>query len=469
MKLKSTLNILLACLLVLVPSLKAQKNDEVSLWLTNPDRSALFAQQNSILHFSKSTSSSPIIQVDDNQKFQTIDGFGFALTGGSAQLLMKMDAPRREVLLKQLFSTKGQGIGVSYLRVSIGSSDMNDHVYSYDDLSAGKTDMNLAKFSLNPDRADVIPVLKEILAINPTIKILGSPWSAPAWMKTNDGVKGGSLKPEYYATYAQYFVKYIEGMQAQGIRLDAITVQNEPLNEGNTPSMKMTSDEQGLFIKKYLGPAFAKAHITTKIILYDHNCDVPEYPLSILSDTAARKYVAGSGFHLYEGDISALTRVHNAYPQKHLYFTEQMVVDEPGATTTKIAPPVKRVLIGAMRNWSRNALLWNLAADPNFGPHTSNGGCTMCEGAITIDGNKVDRNLAYYAVAHFSRFVRPGSVRIGSNEPATLPNAAFLTHSGRKVLVVANDSDVEQSFQISYHGQSVQSSLHAGAVGTYVW
>ncbi|MHB1023515.1 MAG: glycoside hydrolase family 30 protein [Acidobacteriaceae bacterium] len=469
MRLKSTANFLLACLLMLAPSLKAQKNSEVGLWLTNPDRSALFAHQNTAVHFSKSNSASPTIEVDDHQKFQTIDGFGFALTGGSAQLLMKMDAPQREALLKQLFSTKGQGVGVSYLRVSIGSSDMNDHVYSYNDLQVGKTDVNLEDFSLNPDRADVIPVLKKILEIDPKIKILGSPWSAPAWMKTNDDVKGGSLKPEYYAIYAQYFVKYIEGMQAQGIRVDAITVQNEPLNEKNTPSMKMTSDEQDLFIKKYLGPAFEKAHITTKIILYDHNCDVPEYPLSILNDPSARKYVAGSGFHLYGGDISALTQVHDAYPSKNLYFTEQMVVDRPGATTTKIASPVKRVLIGAMRNWSRNVLLWNLAADPDFGPHTSNGGCTMCEGAITIDGNKVTRNLAYYAVAHFSKLVRPGSVRIASNEPASLPNVAFLTRSGKKVLVVANDSDAEQSFQISYHGRRMQSSLQAGAVGTYVW
>jgi len=461
-----------ACLLIaastLLPlTLMAQKS--ATVWLTTTDKTALFEQQKSTLHFTRTAGPAPVIEVDDKQKFQSMDGFGFALTGGSAQLIVHMPPAKRTELLRQLFSTSGDGIGISYLRVSIGSSDMNERVFSYDDLPAGETDPTLAKFSLGPDHADVIPVLKEILAINPKIKILGSPWSAPAWMKTNDDVKGGELKPEYYAAYASYFVKYIEGMKAEGIPIDAITVQNEPLNPKNTPSMVMEAPEQGQFIKNDLGPAFQKAGIKTKIILYDHNCDRPDYPLSILKDPAAYKYVDGSGFHLYGGKIEALTEVHDAFPKKNLYFTEQMVVSRPGAQDFKIASPVARIVIGATRNWSRNVLLWNLAADPQYGPHTNNGGCTMCQGAITIDGDKVTRNLAYYTIAHASKSVRPGSVRIASSESDVLPNVAFKTAKGRKVLIVANTGSGSQRFSVRYHGKTFTADLSAGAVATYLW
>ncbi|MEO8737835.1 MAG: glycoside hydrolase family 30 beta sandwich domain-containing protein [Edaphobacter sp.] len=437
--------------------------------MTTPDKSALFQAQKPSLHFSKSVGTSPTIDVDDKQTFQFIDGFGFALTGGSAQLMMRMSAAKRAALLHELFATDDANIGISYLRVSMGSSDMNDHVFSYDDLPTGQTDPALARFSLAPDRADVIPVLKEILAINPKIKILGSPWSAPTWMKTNDAAKGGKLKPEYYGTYATYFIKYIQGMKAEGIPIDAITIQNEPLTANNTPSMVMLAPEQDLFIKSDLGPAFQKAGITTKIILYDHNCDRPDYPISILKDSDAYKYVDGSGFHLYGGTIDALTKVHDAFPKKNLYFTEQMVVSRPGSEGMDVASPLARIVIGAMRNWSRNALLWNLAADPNNGPHTNNGGCTMCQGAITIDGDSVTRNLAYYTVAHESKFVRPGSVRVASNNLDALPNVAFKTPSGKKVLIVANNSTASQTFNVRYQKKEFTAVLSAGAVGTYIW
>ena len=182
-----------------------------------------------------------------------MDGFGFALTGGSAQLLMRMTPAARTALLRELFTTEGDGIGVSYLRVSIGSSDMNEHVFTYDDLPKGEQDLPLAHFDLGPDCADVIPVLKEILAIDPKITILASPWSAPSWMKTNDNPKAGSLLPAMYDAYAQYFVRYIRAMAAEGIPIAAITVQNEPLNPKNTPSMVMTSKEEGAFIATALG------------------------------------------------------------------------------------------------------------------------------------------------------------------------------------------------------------------------
>ena len=457
----------LASLVVMSISAFAQKS--ASVWLTNPDRSSLFQLQDTPLPFSASMSSEPTIHVDAKQTYQTVDGFGFALTGGSAELLMKMDPEKRAALLHELFDAAGRGIGVSYLRVSIGSSDMNDHAYSYDDLPAGQADPTLAKFSLTPDETTVIPVLKEILAIDPSVKILASPWSAPPWMKTTDAAKAGVLEPQYFEAYANYLVKYIEGMKARGISIDTITLQNEPLNEKNTPSMIMLAPEQADFIANHVGPAFRRAGIKTKIVLYDHNCDHPAYPLSILKDPAANAFVDGSGFHLYGGKINALTEVHDAFPNKNLYFTEQSVSDLKGDGRIDAAEPVARIVIGAMRNWSRNVLLWNLAADSQFGPHTNDGGCTECQGALTIDGDHVTKNLAYYTVAHASKFVRPGSVRVGSNELDELPNVAFKTSEGKMVLIVSNISNTSQEFGVRSGKKMFRATLGAGSVGTYVW
>ena len=458
---------LLSIALLLPIASPAQK---VTTWLTTPDGSSLFAQQSAKLRFSSATPPAAIIDIDDKQTYQPIDGFGFALTGGSAQLLMRMSPEKRAALLHELFTTDAGNIGISYLRVSVGSSDMNDHVFSYDDMPAGETDPTLAKFSLDPDRADVIPILKQILAINPKIKLLASPWSAPAWMKTNDNVKGGKLQPQFYPVYANYLVKYISGMKQEGINIDAITVQNEPLNPHNTPSMVMQAEDQDEFIRDHFGAALAKAGLTTKIILYDHNCDRPDYPLTILQDPAANKYVDGSGFHLYGGTIDALTKVHDAFPTKNLYFTEQMVIDEKGGTaTTNIEEPVQQIIIGATRNWSRNVLLWNLAADPRNNPHTDNGGCPICQGAITLDGDTVGRNRAFYTLAHASKFVRPGSIRIASNEPDLLPNVAFKTPKGKSVLIVVNNDKSPKTFTVRSHKRVFTTSLSAGAVATYIW
>ncbi|MFD2935089.1 glycoside hydrolase family 30 protein [Spirosoma flavum] len=447
-----------------VPEMPKQVRAE--FWLTDPGRPVLFVKQSSI-SFTDVAKGSATIHVDASQTYQTIDGFGYTLTGGSAMLLNRMDAPARTALLNELFSTEGKGIGVSYLRVSIGASDLDERVFSYDDLPVGERDPTLTKFSLAPDQENLIPVLKQILAVNPTIKILGSPWSPPTWMKTNGGSKGGSLKLEYYEAYARYFVKYIQDMQKAGIRIDAITIQNEPLHPGNNPSLLMLPTEQALFIKKNLGPAFKTAGIKTKIIIYDHNADRPDYPITVLNDPDARKYIDGSAFHLYAGPISALSDVHKAYPDKNLYFTEQWI-GAPGNLKGDLVWHVRELIIGAIRNWSRIVLEWNLAADPQQKPHTP-GGCDQCLGALTINGNIVKRNPAYYNVAVVSKFVRPGSVRIESDLPKSLPNVAFKTPDGHTVLIVLNDSPLTQQFAIESQGKQARTNLPGGAVGTYVW
>jgi len=444
---------------------QATQRGKVDAWISNPDRSALLQKQANSLSFTNSDNGAPIIDVDATKKFQSIDGFGFTLTGGSATHIHQMPAAAQDALLKELFLTKDNGIGISYLRVSIAASDLSAEVFTYDDVPG---DTALQHFSIGKEKADLIPVLKKILQLNPGIKILGSPWTAPAWMKTNNSFIGGSLKPEYYQAYARYFVKYINAMKAEGIHIDAITIQNEPLHGGNNPSMVMQWQEQAAFVKEALGPAFRKAKLKTKIILYDHNCDKPEYPMNILADKAAYPYIDGSAFHLYGGRISAMSTVHDAYPEKRLYFTEQWS-DGKGSFAKELTGNTTRLTIGAIRNWSRNVLQWNLTSNPTLTPHTDKGGCGQCLGGVTIDGASVTRNSSYYVIGHASKFVAPGSVRIASNEPEHLDNVAFRTPAGKKVLVVVNNHPTEQQFQIRENGRLAAVTLGSYAVGTYVW
>ena len=440
---------------------------EPELWLTDPAGSARFEKQADGPTFEGRVASSSEIFVDPDTTYQTIDGFGYTLTGGSAMHIAKMSDGRRTTLLNELFATDGKNIGVSYLRLSIGASDLSDKVFSYDDIAPGLTDFEMKYFDLGPDRDNVIPVLRQILKIVPDIKIMGSPWSPPTWMKTNASSIGGSLKLGCYDAYAKYFVRYIQEMAKEGIRIDAITVQNEPLHPGNNPSLLMRAAEQAAFIKNHLGPAFQEARIETKIVVYDHNCDRPDYPMTILQDPEARKYVDGSAFHLYGGKISAMSTVHEAHPDKNLYFTEQWI-GAPGNLQGDLGWHIRELIVGATRNWSRTVLEWNLAADPNHQPHTP-GGCTRCLGAITIDGDKVTRNPAYYIIAHASKTVRPGSVRIASTLVEGLPNVAFKTPDNRMALIVLNDRSSPRAFQIRVEDKVASARLPARAVGTYVW
>ncbi|MCB0432116.1 MAG: glucosylceramidase, partial [Mangrovimonas sp.] len=369
--------------------------------------------------------------------------------------------------LQELFGNSTNDIGISYLRVSIGASDLNSAPFTYDDMPTGQTDENLSNFSIDID-VDVITALQDILTINPNIKILGSPWSAPVWMKDNNNFVGGSLLPQYYGVYAQYFVKYIQAMASEGITIDAITIQNEPLHGGNNPSMVMSAEEQASFIKNHLGPAFANNNISTKIIVWDHNCDNPQYPITVLNDPVANPYIDGSAFHLYNGDISALSTVHNSHPNKNLYFTEQYTSSD-GTFSSDLKWHLKNVIIGSMRNWSKNALEWNLANNQNFEPHTD-GGCTVCKGGLTISSSgNITRNVGYYIIAHASKFVPLGSQRIDSNLSGNLQNVAFKTPQGKIVLIVENDGGTIESFNIKYNGKWVTTNLSAGSVATYIW
>lgn len=449
------------------PEPQPEVTSEVDFWLTTADQNQKLSKQSAPISFTTQENSYQTIDIDPSRSYQVVDGFGFTLTGGSAQVIQSLNEAVKQALLLELFGTKEESISISYLRISIGASDLNESPFTYNDIENRTTDLSLNQFNLEKD-VQVVSLLKEIVAINPEIKIMATPWTAPPWMKDSKSFIGGQLLMEYYQIYAQYFVKYINAMAEEGVIIDAITVQNEPLHDGNNPSMFMSAADQTLFIKDYLGPAFEKANIQTKIIAWDHNCDNPEYPIAVLSDSKAYAYTDGSAFHLYAGDISALTTLHNAFPEKNVYFTEQYTPSD-GSFEGDLKWHLKNVIIGSMRNWSKTALEWNLANNELFQPHTP-GGCTVCKGGITINSTgNITRNVGYYIVAHASKFVPPSSVRIHSNITGSLENVAFRTLEGETVLIVLNNGNQSETFNVTLTDKWFTSTLTSGAVGTYVW
>jgi glucosylceramidase len=466
-----TLSLLLILFLPLLSNAQGKNGlQDLQLWLTAPDKNIRLALVPvDSLTSSKGPSEIPI-DINDSITYQSIDGFGFSLTGGSAIVLNRLSHERRRAILHELFGDKTGEIGISYVRISVGSSDMSDHIFTYDEVPPGAQDTLLTNFSIDQEMHDLIPVLKDILTINPKLKIMASPWTAPLWMKTNNNAIGGELKPQYYSVYANYLFKYIGSMTAVGIPIDALTIQNEPLHPGNNPSMYMTADAQSAFIKMYLGPLFNHNKCNTKIIIYDHNLDRIDYPLSILDDSITKTFVDGTAFHLYGGSIDAMEYVHRKYPDRNLYFTEQMVDSRRVNLLNDMDWHVKNLIIGATRNWSKVVLEWNLATDADLGPHTQRPGCDICLGGITVFPNdSVSRNPGYYIIGHASKFVKPGSRRIYSKSQNDLLNVAFITPNKEKVLIVLNPQKSEMNFNIHYHNQNRICSLPPGAVGTFVW
>jgi len=443
---------------------------QVEFWLTTSNKSSLLQPQHPLTP--SQSGQRPMIDVNPQNKFQDIDGFGWCLTGGSASVIYSIPNPARHNLLQELFDNTGNNIGTSFLRLTIGASDMSESVFTYDDIPEGQTDPNLSKFSLGPDLQYVVPLLKEILQINPNIKLLGSPWTAPNWMKTKFSAIGGSLSSQSMGTYANYFVKYVQEMNKNGIPIYAITPQNEPLNPNNNPSLYMESSQQKDFIKNHLGPAFKNAGVQTKIIVYDHNADRIDYPMDILSDSVAASYVDGSAFHLYAGQMSALSTVHQNYPQKGIYFTEQWTPapENDQQFSGNLNWAVKNLIIDGTRNWCKAVIQWNLATDQNWQPHTCCGGCTTCLGAITVSkpSNSIKRNSGYYAIAHASKFVESGSVRVESSSSSDLSSSAFVRKDGKLVIVVVNSQSNEQ-VTIRVGNLIISPRVPQNSIATFIW
>ncbi|RAW02409.1 glucan endo-1,6-beta-glucosidase [Pseudochryseolinea flava] len=453
------------------PPVQPGGSGKAKVWVTSGDQSRLLAQQNDIMI--TTIKASPTITLDSTVTYQEIEGFGAALTGSSAYLInKKMSTSQRGTLLQNLFDAEN-GIGISYLRMTIGASDFSLSDYTYNDMPSGQTDYPLANFSIAKDKEDVVPVLKQIVGIAPNINIMGSPWSAPAWMKTNGSLNGGKLKTDAYESYANYFVKYIKAFDAEGITIDAITPQNEPLHvTSNYPSTDMPAADQLDFVKNNLGPTFESENIDTKIIVYDHNWDNIDYAKTILGDATASQYIAGSAFHAYAGDVSAMNAVHAAYPDKGLYFTEISGGAWAQNFSDNLIWNMNNIFIGTTKNWSKTALLWNLALDENHGP--TNGGCADCRGVVTINSGtgSVTKNIEYYSIGHFSKFVRPGAKRIGltnNQNVAGLNAVAFLNTDGSKAFVALNSTDNPLSIVVNLGARQFSYSLPAKSVATIRW
>jgi len=437
----------------------------INYWVTAADRSSLLRKETTAANFGTVSNSNPNLNVDSTMVYQTIDGFGYTFTEGSAHVISQMNGLDKTTLLNEIFGGGENGLNISFIRLGIGATDLSTSVYSYNDMPAGQTDPSLVNFSMAKDQVALIPLLKQARQINPSIKFLSTPWSPPVWMKDNGSSIGGNLQTQYYQAYANYFVKYVQAMQSEGLPVYAVTPQNEPLHPGNNPSLHMTAAEQANFIKNNLGPALAA--LGTKIITYDHNADRPDYPLAVLGDAAARAFIDGSAFHLYAGNITALSDVKSAYPDKNIYFTEQYTASG-GNFGGDLMWHMKNVVIGSLRNHSKIVLEWNLANDPGFGPYTP-GGCNTCLGAVTASIAGYSRNVAYYIIAQVSKFVPPGSKRIASDNNGSLQTVAFLRPDGKKVLLVLNESTGPASFNIRFNAKWIAASLPANSVATYVW
>jgi glucosylceramidase len=428
-------------------------------------------QKKAPLQFAKERSAALTITVDDSVKFQEIDGFGASVSESSAWLLKrKLSDSQRKEALQMLFDRK-KGIGLSMLRQPMGASDFALSEYSYDDVPIGQTDPELKKFSIDHDRADILPVLKEILAINPKMKIIGSPWSAPGWMKTSSSMTQGSLLPSAYDAYARYFMKYAQEYEAAGVPIFAVTMQNEPMHVPHDyPGLGMMATEQTTFLRDHLGPAFQRAGLRTKILIFDHNWDLIQYPISVLNDANTAKFAAGIATHCYGGSVTAQDELHQRFPDKGIWMTECSGGEWQKG---KLLQQQLQLIIGVTRHWGKSVIFWNLALNQNHEPYL--GGCTTCRGVITVDESaspaQVKPTVDYTALGHASKFLLPGARRIESNTfgQGSIEDVAFQNPDGSIVVIVLNSSDSSISFNLSWRGQFAQYKLAGAEAATFVW
>lgn len=405
------------------------------------------------LHWSESGTASCEIELIENETYQEIDGFGASFTDSSAYLVHQvLDREQREEVMHKLFHPE-EGIGLSVLRNPMGASDYARTVYSYNDMPEHKIDPELEHFSIAHDEEDIIPLLKQAVALNPQVKLFASPWSAPGWMKTSGTMIGGELRPEYYSAYAQYFVKYIQAYKGHELPIYAVTPQNEPLYEPmHYPSMLMTAEPQAKFIKDHLKPAFVKHGISTKILSYDHNWDRPDYPLMVLE--LAGDAIDGVAWHWYGGEPSAQTKVYREFEDKEVHFTE--------GSGGEWIPPFEQAFSNVMRtgirileNYSKSFILWNMALDEMNGPTVPGFGRSTCRGIITVNQHthELTYTLDYYALAHFSRVIRPRALRIKSESNREhILVTAFYNKDKSVAAVLFNDGDAPENVVLKLNG-----------------
>lgn len=466
------------------------------VWVTTVDRSELLHERAPVT-FGRGTSAHVTITVDPSRAYQRVDGFGASLTDSAAAVLHRLAPAARDEAMRALFDPV-RGIGVSFLRQPVGSSDFTAAAahYTYDDVPPGQTDFPLAHFGIARDEATVLPLLRRARQLNPALTVMATPWSPPAWMKTGDSLVGGRLKddPAVYDAYARYLVRFVEAYAAAGVPIDYLSVQNEPQNR--RPNAYPGTDlpvAQAVKVIEALGPLLRAASPRTRILAYDHNWTThpddiastppgadPEtdYPYRMLTSPAAR-WIAGTAYHCYSGNPAAQNALHDAFPDKGIWFTECSGSHGPTDPPLKIFRDTltwhaRTIAIGTTRTWGRSVVTWNLALDPEGGPH--NGGCGTCTGLLTVnpDGS-VSTNAEYYTIGHLARFVRPGAVRIASTSFGTtgwngqIMDVAFRNPDGSTALVVHNENDDPRTFTIAAGDRSFDYTLPGGAIATFTW
>jgi glucosylceramidase len=440
----------------------------VSVWLTTDDQSQKLQPQASVTFTADSGGTNPVI-VDETQTYQQIEGFGASFTDTAGYILNEVAIPSsRTNAMINLFTRNSGGIGLSFVRNPMGASDLARFDYSYDDLATNQTDVNLTNFSIAHDQADIIPLVQQALLLNPQLKIMANPWSPPGWMKTSGSMIGGSLLPGMYASFALYFVKYIQAYQAAGIPINYISLQNEPeYSPPDYPGTLMDAVTQSNVLRNYVLPALAASNLTTKVLVYDHNWNDPSYPTTIFSDPilAASSQVAGTAWHGYGGTPGAMLTLANQFPGRGNYETEHSggtwVGDQVRADFEEITH--------CMRSWARSYVKWNLAANQNYGPNT--GGCNTCTPLVYVNTSTLalSYGIEFYTLGHFSKFVLPGAYRIFSGNASGVVSAAFLNPDGSKALVAFNDTTSSQTFQVQWGNQSFSYTLASYAGATFTW
>jgi glucosylceramidase len=440
----------------------------VNVWLTTDDQSVKLKPQVPATFVAGIGDDNPLI-VDEHQTYQQIEGFGASFTDSAAYLLNRIATPAaRTNAMNSLFTRHAGGIGVSFIRNPMGASDLARFVYSYDDLPPGVTDTNLDNFSIAHDLDDIVPLVRQARQLNPALKIMASPWSPPGWMKTSGSMITGSLLPQMAAPFAEYFVKYLQAFQAEGIPVDYLSLQNEPRYEpADYPGMLMDAATQTALLRDYILPALAAHNLDTRVLVYDHNWDGSDFPDTVLSDPTvlASARVAGTAWHGYGGTPGAMLTLANKYPTKGNYMTEHSGGDWAGDQVRADFEEITHV----MRSGGRAYVKWSLALDQNHGPNT--GGCNTCNPLVTINNTSgaLSFNIDFYTLGHFSKFVLPDACRIYSANAVGVVSAAFLNPDGSKVLVAFNDTTVSRTFQVQWGNKFFTATLAGYSGATFTW
>jgi glucosylceramidase len=440
----------------------------VSVVLSTDDRATLMAAQPAVSFTTTNAGSNKVI-VDETQIYQPIEGFGAAFTDSAAYLLNEV-APSSALpgAMSDLFTRNGSGIGLSFMRIPMGASDIARTQYSFDDQPPGQTDPTLADFSIAHDQADILPIVQQAKSLNPEMKLMANPWSPPGWMKSTDSLIGGTLLPTMDSPFANYFVKYIQAYQAAGVPIDYISLQNEPLYQPtNYPGMGMDAPTQLIVLRDHILPALAAHSIASKVLVYDHNWDQSVYPQTVFSDPTilASSQVAGTAWHGYGGVPGGQQVIQNLFPTKAQYETEHS-----GGTnqTDQFNTDFEEITL-VLRNSARSFVKWSLALDENLGPH--DGGCGNCTPIVTVNSTTgaITKDVEYYTLGHYSKYVLPGASRIYSSNANGVDTVAFINPDSSKALVAFNDSSAGQTFQVQWGVNSLTYTLAAKSAATFGW